>query len=214
MVLNPRLGELVTLDMSFHKQLTDWVPEVGRSEHFTDARFKPECEFLERLKHDYGYVSDKDLETRTDDPKYAYYFWKRDNGEVTDGPIKVRKYPGDCFKTDNVTVMDQLQDGDIQYIGHFKGGVHAYDSKADKSWVVFHPDDMYSWPTKLVKYGDLLVIGTRGEGLAVIDVAKNRMKRIPLEPPNDEIREIRIEGNQIVVNDDTTVALPVFGSAH
>ena len=93
-LLNPRLLEALVLTLEWDNQKTEVLPRLYRSSNFLDPRLAPERKFLEKIKYEYKYRTATDVEKKQDDPKYAYYFWKKDNGKTIDGPLFFRKYKG------------------------------------------------------------------------------------------------------------------------
>ena len=129
--------------------------------------------------------------------EYAEYFWARANENVTDGLMTIRRFKG--RRPEIASVNDWLLDGDTVYTAFFKGAVWAYDLRKDESFVVFHPYDIYSWPTLLRKAGDWLLIGTRGEGLVLVNVKTWYLKRTKEVYLN--IEQLSVTGNKIIVNE-------------
>ena len=201
----PRKLELIGLSLQFGHQATDPIPKVSISDNFHKRSLRSEREFLVRLMHDYGYVGEGDILQQADNPRFAYYFWARDNGRVQDGKIKIRRYRG---KPSHGSVEDELQDGNIRYIACFKAGVVAYDVQNDEHFVVFHPEDMYSWPTALKKAGPHLIIGTRGQGLAIVNLESLHLKRIPLHSQDDEVKRLEVGDSLIRINGSREIPFP------
>jgi len=59
------------------------------------------------------------------------------------------------------------------------------------------------------KIGKYLIIGTLGEGLVVINFETLEMRRHRLDPPDNEVRILAIEGNKAIVNGTKEIELPV-----
>ncbi len=108
----------------------------------------------------------------------------------------------------SVSIEDELRKGDITYRAYFKGGVVVYDEESNEHFVLFHPDDMYSWPTVLRLIGSYLLIGTRGEGRAIINLQSFHLKRYRLSPPNDEVMSMDVLHLKIIVNEQEKIDLP------
>ncbi len=203
----PKSDRLVTLTMTFMHDDTQPVPSIVRSDELEQPGFAAETAFLEGIKRDYGYVSAADL-AHGDDPRQAFYYWRTDNAGLADGaPMRVRRFRGP--RAGMGSVNDTLSVAGITYTAYFKSGVVAYDPVQDEHWVVFHPDDRYSWPTRLAATGDLLVIGTRGEGLAVVKLSTLALRRVKVLG-NDDVEELAVHDSLIVVNRVARVALPAF----
>lgn len=205
-LINIKKEELIRLSLWFSSQASEAVTQVSRSDYFFGEDFKREEEFLESIKYEYGYTGEKEINEEIDNPDFAYYFWAKDNGRTEDGRINIRRYGGQ--HETRASVNDELRKGGITYTAYFKAGVVAYDEESNEHFVLFHPDDMYSWPTVLKLIGPYLLIGTRGEGLAIINLQSFHLKRYRLSPPNDEVGSLEVLHSQIVVNEQEKIDLP------
>lgn len=136
--------------------------------------------------------------SEVDDFAFACKKWLENNGSIQASLMKIEKLPGK--PRTNATVLDQLEEGGIVFTAYFKGGVTAYERAKDEYYVLFHPEDKYHWPTVLKKAGSLLVIGTRGEGVAVIDLKRNYLKKIDLPEPFNEVRSLEVSDSVMVIN--------------
>ncbi len=207
-LINIKKEELIRLSLWFSSQATEAVTQVSRSDYFFAEDFKKEEEFLESIKYEYGYIGEKEINEEKDNPDFAYYFWAKDNGSIEDGRINIRRYKGK--RKTRASINDELREDGITYTAYFKGGVVAYDEESNEHFVLFHPDDMYSWPTVLKLTGPYLLIGTRGEGLAIINLQSFYLKRYRLSPPNDEVMSMEVLHSKIVVNEQEKIDLPDF----
>ncbi len=207
-LINIKKEELIGLSLWFSSQASEAVTQVSTSDYFFAEDFKKEEEFLESIKYEYGYIGEEEINEEIDNPDFAYYFWTKDNGSIEDGRMNIRRYKGK-HKT-RASINDELRKGGITYTAYFKAGVVAYDQESNEHFVLFHPDDMYSWPTLLRLIGPYLLIGTRGEGLAIINLQSFHSKRYRLSPPNDEVRSLEVLHSQIVVNEQEKIDLPDF----
>ncbi len=207
-LINIQKEELIGLSLWFSSQTTEAVTQVSMSDYFFDEDFQREEEFLESIKYEYGYIGEKEINKEKDNPDFAYYFWAKDNGSIEDGRINIRRYKGK--NETRASINDELREDGITYTAYFKGGVVAYDEESNEHFVLFHPDDMYSWPTVLRLTGPYLLIGTRGEGLAIINLQSFHLKRYRLSPPNDEVRSLEVRDSKIVVNEKEKIDLPDF----
>lgn len=183
-------------NMLWKQTVERWGPDSDASER----------KFLEDMKFRFGYVGKEELDKEKDNPKFAYYFWTRVNGSIDDGPMSVRKYPGQPEQL--ASIEARASDERYDYEAEFKGGVLAYDRALDQYFVVFHPRDSYDWPTALLKAGPILVIGTRGEGLALVDMRGLRLRRLDLGPGDDDVRALELDGGKLRVNGKRLVPLP------
>lgn len=207
-LINIKKEELIGLSLGFSSQASEAATQVSRSDYFFGEDFQRGEEFLKSIKYEYGYIGEKEINEKKDNPDFAYYFWSSDNGSIEDGKMNVRRYKGK--HETRTSVNDELRKGGITYTAYFKGGVVAYDEESNEHFVLFHPDDMYSWPTVLRLIGPYLLIGTRGEGLAIINLQSFHLKRYRLSPPNDEVRSLQVLHSQIIVNEQKKIDLPDF----
>jgi len=152
-VVCPRYETYTGISMWFSANVTAVVPDITTTDNYNDKRLHIERQYLEKLKYEYGFISDDEISKKQNDPAYAWYFWNKDNGKVVHGILKIRKYKGK--PEESGSVLDTLVDDNITYKALFKAGVIAYDSKTDEHYVLFHPVWSYSWPTKLVKKGPI-----------------------------------------------------------
>ena len=102
----------------------------------------------------------------------------------------------------------ELKDGVVTYAAWFKSGVTAYDSVKNEFRPLYHPNDIYCWPTVLKRWGDYLIIGTNGEGVVFVNLKTETLLRS--EDNSDAVvQAISVKGNSVSVNDgEFTVALP------
>ncbi|MBS3735479.1 MAG: hypothetical protein KGY99_11275 [Phycisphaerae bacterium] len=175
-IVNPSHAECVSMTLSQSHQATRRVTGIDTSANFHDGRFAAERAFLEEAKYLYGAEDAGTLAGKAGELEYAPYFWALANENIDDGVMTIRRLPGRHPTLGSRE--DTLADGDVTYTAVFKGAVWAYDAAADESFVVFHPHDMYAWPTQLGKDGRWLLIVTGGEGFALVDVKTWRLKRV------------------------------------
>lgn len=208
LLIDPAACAVVGLTISVdHDATRPITAQAGLGGYDSDDR-REETAFLDRVKRDYEFLGVSDVESRPKDPRFAYYFWAKDNGGLRDGRMRVRRYAGKPFEPSSSEA--EVLVGSVTYIAQFKAGVVAYDAAADEHYVLFHPRDMYAWPTALALEGDVLVIGTRGEGAAAVNLRNFRLKRFPLDGPAGVVRELKIEGARALVNGSTPLDLKGF----
>jgi len=207
-LINSRKGEIVGLLLGFSFQLTEGITHVSTTDNFHSEDFRREREFLESIKYEYGFVSEEEVTKQISNPELAYYFWAQDNGGIEDGKMRIRKHKGKHSSI--ASINDELKEGSIVYTAYFKAGVVAYDESSDQHFILFHPDNMYSWPTVLEKVGPYLLIGTRGEGLAIVNLETFHLKRFRFPPPNDIISELEVLDSRIRINASKEMDLPSF----
>jgi hypothetical protein len=175
--------------------------EFDESKNYNAPHLKTEREFLENIKYSYGYLDLKDL----DNPKIANHLWFKDNGQTNNGILKIRKYKGQPPLHKGARVRT-LKDGTITYTaGDFHGSrVTAYDKKKDEFYVLLVPGYRQG-TTVMKKLGNNLIIGTWGDGIAIINTQTFQIKRLQDHPKGEtvwNIKSIDIQGSKIIVNDN------------
>jgi len=207
-LINPGKGEVVGLSMWFSFKATEATTQVSATDNFYSKDFQRERRFLEEIKYEYGFMGEEEINKEINNPDFAYYFWAKDNSGIEDGKMRIRKYRGkhQCM----ASITDELREGNIVYTAYFKAGVIAYDENTDEHFILFHPNDMYSWPTLLKKTGPYLLIGTRGEGLAMVNLETFHLKRFRFLPPNHVISELELLDSTIRINATKEIDLPSF----
>lgn len=212
-ILIPQKSEIITLTLRFIHSATCVIPRISTSDNFFDQGLHRERQFLESVKYEYGYLSEEQVNLQADNPSFAYYFWDRENGNTTDGKMIIRKYKGK--PSERSSINDSLIDGNIIYRAYFKGGVDAYDKENDEHYVLFHPYNHYHWAQVLAKAGPYLVIGTRGEDIAIVNVENFHLKRYKLYPEGSSgrlcgIEKIEVLGSKIRINGSKIIKMPTF----
>ena len=69
---------------------------------------------------------------------------------------------------------------------------------------------MYHWPTVLEKVGSYVLIGTRGEGLVIINIQTFYLKRFEFSALDNDILKIEILSSKLRINDSKEIDLPHF----
>lgn len=131
--------------------------------------------------------------------------WLERNSSVQSGTINIERFRGS--PQTRATVLDQLEDNGIIFTAYFKAGVTAYEKAKDEYYVLFHPEDKYHWPTVLKKSGSYLLIGTRGEGLVIVNLRQNYLKKIKLPSPYHEVHTIETSDSAIKINNSHEINL-------
>lgn len=210
-LLNPTTSDLLSYDLSFVGNASKPLPEIATSHNYFDDTFQKEREFLESIKHEYGFISEEDIVKQSNNPAFAYYYWVKENGSTEEGIMQIRRYKGN--DTNKSSLLFTIEDNSINYKAYFKAGVVAYDKKTDEHFVLFHPENMYDYPTVLKKYGHHLIIGTGGEGLVIVNVDNFHFKRYRNENDNLEnmtVSKVDIIDSKIIINDTERLDLPNF----
>lgn len=195
-------GLIVTVS---HQATRAATPTAGVGQYGLPAR-EAETNFLEGLKYRYGFIGKEDIDREKDNPQYAYYSWARDNGSLAEGRMKIRRYKGKPAL--KASAEAELKDGTLTYTAQFKAGVVVYDAAKDQHYVLFHPRDMYCWPTVLAKAGRWLIIGTRGEGAAAVELTTFRLKRFRFGGADDVVKTIDVKGSAVTINGARRLVLP------
>ncbi|MBI3554420.1 MAG: hypothetical protein HY077_18135 [Elusimicrobia bacterium] len=206
LLIDPRDCGVTGLTVTVFHQATHRTTPQAPLGRFDDLARRPERIFLNALKYRYGFVGKDDADRQEKNPEYAYYFWARDNGSLNDGRMKIRRYEGRPAFRDSLEAS--LMDGVRVYAAYFKGGVVAYDAATDEHFVLFHPQDMYAWPTLLQRAGPYLLVGTRGEGVAAIDLRDFRLRRFRFQSSDDVVKSLEVKGSEVIVNGVRTLKLP------
>ena len=168
--------------------------------NYDNPLFRQEKNFLDSIKYEYGYISEEGVSQQPDNPKYAYYFWYKENKNVKDGKLKIKKYKGKPFE-EFYDALFQIEDKDFIYAAYGKAEVIAYDKVKNEHYVLWHPYNTYNWAECLVKKDNYLFIGTRGEGLVIINLDTFYLKRIQLKDKWNIVAKIEIDNNKIKIND-------------
>jgi len=205
---SPGTAQVVSLT---RETVTDKMPPQVNESHsanFTSSLLGKQVAYLESIDREREERAAAFFSSREDDPQFAFAVWARDNASLTDGVIQSRHYSG--LPRIGSSVNTQLGMKGVQYTAYFKGGVTAYDSTRNEHWVVFVPTDTNHWPTTLTAVGTSLVIGTEGEGLAIVRVGTPMMLRRVRLDDADEVNEVEFRSDSLTVNGSRRVAVPAF----
>lgn len=201
-LINLRNAAIVGMTIGNSRDKANPVSDLSTTDNFNDPKFRKEKDFLSKIKGKYGYVSAGDIDKQSDKPANAYSMWVKENRNVKDGKLTIRKYKG--APTDLSSRNDVLIDGPISYLAMFKGGVIAYDQSSNEHYVLYYPSNMYNEPTTLKKYGSYLFIGTNGDGLVIVNLANLNLKRAGQA---DVIEKLEFVGTKLRINDSQLVEL-------
>lgn len=205
---DPRRCRTASLSLAQRDDPGDLLTKVERSAGFTEPALAAAREFLEAAKYAYGYVGPDVVAREKDNPRFAFHHWKSEHGAADEGAFAPRRYKGPPAFSSSVSAS--LRDGSMEYLGYFKAGVVAYDRRADEHWVLYHPRDAYTWPTVLRKHGDFLLVGTRGDGVAVVNLRANRFKRYRFDDRFNDVQSLEVSGSKVLVNGEPKLELPSF----
>lgn len=73
------------------------------------------------------------------------------------------------------SLLDYVEDGNNVWLAYFKGGVYCYNKRSRRCKRIYFPGT-YDWPTSLAIVKNYLFVGTRGKGLAAINLSTNKVK--------------------------------------
>ena len=204
-VLNPRECEVVGLAVVNLFDAGQAESRVEVTSNFHDARFAAEREFLEQMKYRYEYRDAHMLAAQTEDMDLAAYFWRQDNGKLTDGVMKIRRYKGQV--RDFASRKGAVTIGKVHYTAFFKSGVWGYDPTRDESFVVYHPANGYHWPDGLYANGQYLLVPP-GEDWHLIDTRTWRIVRLECESRSYQVTGFEVREGEVVLSDGTHLKLP------
>lgn len=207
MAVNPRKCAAIAMDMQFSAQATEPIPDITYTTNWNSPVLGPERAFLAASASEFGYVTADDLKKQKTNPRYAWYFWKMENS-ARDGKLILHWYKGKPVGVGSEEVA--VQSSTVTYTGWFKSGVTAYDSVKDEFHPLFHPKSRDCWPSALKLYGDYLLIGTRGEGLAIINLKTSVYRRINPGQEASYVESLSVKNDEIIVNKTVKVPFPKF----
>jgi hypothetical protein len=207
MAFNPRKCAAIAMQMHFTHQVTDPLPEVMYSTNWNSPALSAERVFLASVAAQFGYLTEDDLLRRKSNPRYAWFWWKKENGN-TDGKLSLHSYKGKPTGVGSAEAA--VKSGNTTYTAWFKSGVTSYDSVKDEFRPLFHPKSMDSWPSALKLQDDYLIIGTRGEGLAIINLKTSELRRLKAGEEAASVQSISVKNGEIVVNKTVKFPLPKF----
>ncbi|MBM4162503.1 MAG: hypothetical protein FJ217_15550 [Ignavibacteria bacterium] len=208
-LFNPRIQEVIEVSLMDSKDAADPIVDTVWSPNSTSSLLKAEREYLERIKFNYGFEASIP-ESDSARPSLAPYFWRKDNGDKTEGILKIRRYPGTSLYGEVATEPNDIRIEPYVIGSQFKGSVIAHDTQRNEDFIIYRPTMIWHWvePEALKTFRRILVIGTRGDGLVIVHMDSFRFKRFPLEGELGIIVTIDVVGDSIVVNNRTKVELP------
>ncbi|MEW6087690.1 MAG: hypothetical protein AB1498_05245 [bacterium] len=144
-----------------------------------------------------------------DNPELAEYFWNKYNNGISDGKIKIKKYKRHERKYP-YSLEGGLKNGDIIYTTNIKGPVVGHDIKSDEFFIIFHPDNIHRYPFLLKKLGRYLIIGTKGDGIIIVNTENFYLKKYDISSNGGAVENIEIEGKKIIINNSDIIDEPAF----
>lgn len=144
-----------------------------------------------------------------EDPEMAEYFWDKYNNGVSDGKIKIKKYKR-LGRKYPFSLEGGLKDGDIIYNTSIKGPVVGYDTKSDEFFIVFHPNNKHRYPFLLKKSGNYLIIGTRGDGIIIVNTESFYLKKYVIYSNGGVVENIETKDKKIIINNSEVIDEPAF----
>ncbi len=202
--LHLRTQRLLHLSLWFDFNAANPITGISRRKNFDDDWLLTQRRFLETIKHDYGFIGEQEALQQERNPESAYFFWMRDNGNIQDGKLKLRRYSGKCG--DGASVVDELVDDSIVYRAYFRAGLEAYDRNTDEHFIVFHPESMYDSPSMLRKVGPHLIFAA-GKELVVFNVKTQHLKRYRF---GEVVENLDVRDSTIRINRSEEIPFPKF----
>jgi len=200
-VLTPGKPGFTSLCMWFDGTDTDYGPDLHRSPNTKDPLYAPETAFLEAIKYAYDYISDEDILSRSDDPKFAAHLWGKDNGHLREGILTLRRYPGAPERCGSDRKV-RLEVGRVIY-SRCGSALMAYDADADEHYILYHARSTYFGPAVLKKVDSWLLIGLWGEGLVAVDLRDNYLKTLLAK--RTSVGKIEVTDTEIILDDGAHV---------
>ncbi|GJL79011.1 MAG: hypothetical protein NPINA01_20000 [Nitrospinaceae bacterium] len=208
----PKYLEVMQLGMEFpHNEQAYPIPGVFRSENFTNKNLSNEKKFLEIIKFEEGYMDESDLDLK--DPHYAVYIWKKNNGNIEDGELSIKKYKNPV--TDEYDeIIKKLKIGDRIYFAREHLGIDVHDTKTGEYYILYYKDYKWFYPTVLKNKGPYLIAGTDGQGLFIINTETFHLRHhtsfYKKNRAPDHVERVDILPSKIVVNGKVEIDLPEF----
>jgi hypothetical protein len=183
-------------------------PDIHRSDNFYLFEYQEAANFLEKLKYDLNFFDEEFLKKNDKNPKYIFENWLRLNDKTDFGKINFINYPG-IFLSES-TIIDELEIDGKKFTAFFKGGVVVNDKNNNEYFVLFAPHGYYCWPTVLLEYNGYLIIGTRGEGLVIVNLNYYVLKRYDLGENFNNVDSISISNGYILINEKQKIEFKEF----
>ncbi len=201
------------MDRWFNPELR-WSPEAGdpekaRGSHsgstVGDSRwtksawnplYEPELEFLRRIIYAYGYLSPRDIQELADrEAGLGWRLWELDNGRLTEGCLKIRKYPGGLPEHPEVLLVE----GDVTYVREdWDSVVVACDSCRHERYILYQTPSAWMRVYTMTRFGRWLLIGSQA-GLVAIRPDDFYMKT--LLGRDEGVYDIQVNGTTAVLNE-------------
>lgn len=186
-------------------QLGQELPTIDRSDNFYDLR--EESAFVEKLKYEYGFFDEESLKNNSN-PDKMFEVWKYNNNEIQNGKITINIYKGTPEYAAGITTT--LETDDLFLTAYFKSGVIAKNKKDNSYFVIFVPKFSYCWIQTMEKYKEYIILGTGGEGLAIINLNSLELKRIDLGEDYNDVKKISVVNDRITINDNKKIKFKDF----
>jgi len=195
-LVSPGKPEPIKLYLFWSSLCMYYPPGVKWSENANDPDYAEERQFLEKIKYAYGYISEEDIIARADDPNYAIHLWGKDNGEIQEGRITIRKYKGRPEYLSKT--KPRMEEGPMIYTS-YRSGVVAYNREAEEYFLVFYPDSGWFSPSVFAKADSWLMIGTWMGDLVAVDLEDYYLKRF--KSSKGVIGKIEVTDGKIIIDD-------------
>ena len=179
----------------------EWSKNAGT------AAYAIEREFRDKIKYAYDYMPEGVILAQPDNPKYAPHFWGKENGDIFEGPLNIRRYKG---KPVFGVVKEKIyfEEGSFVYVRSGRGSLYAYDKQVDEHFLLYHCDNRYSGPSVIAKVDSWLLIGLWTEGLVAVDLEDYYLKRF--DSFRETVGKIEVTDSEIIIDDGRhKIPLPI-----
>jgi len=183
------------------------LPILSRSDNFYNLKI--ESDFLEKLKYEYGFFDAESISDNNSNPEYMMETWKYYNDEVNNEKMKINNYKSTppYYETNG---LETLETDELILTSYFKSGVIAKNKNSNSFFVLFVPKNSYCWIQTMEKYKEYIILGTRGEGLAIINLNSLVLKRIDLGEDYNDVKKLSVVNDRITINDNKKIKFKDF----
>ena len=211
-ILKVNEKEIISTIYSYYNTSIQAPFNAEYSPNFYLDVYSQERIILEKLTEVLHFTKTSDLKYDYDDSEFATDLWLLYNENIVDGKLEIKKYRLDSIMINNIyqtsSIIDILENENVKYVAYFKGGLKCYDLNKMEYYVLYFPGFFYNWPTVLRIYKNYIIIGTRGEGIAIINLNTFYIKRYNLD--NLDVEDINFLESGIYVNNTINLPFPNF----
>ncbi|MEI8270588.1 MAG: hypothetical protein WCG45_04410 [bacterium] len=184
------------------------LPDLSKSKNFSNL--KAESEFIDKLKFQYGFIDEEYIKNNTTNPDKMMEVWKYYNNEINNGKTRTFTFAEipEYYNVDSENA--KLETDEYIFTAYHKSGVIAFNKSSNLYFAIFVPKDSYSWVQVMVKYKNYLLLGTRLEGLAVINLDSYVLKRYDLGKNYNDVKKISVANSRILINESKQIDFSDF----